>query len=60
VDGVARFGFGVAGDLPLAQLGQVQYSPEARHYQVRYRDPAAHCGPATFNFSAALRIEWAP
>jgi hypothetical protein len=38
----------------------VQYSPEARHYQVRYRDPAAHCGPATFNFSAALRIEWAP
>ncbi len=60
VDGVARFGFGVAGDLPLAQLGQVQYSPEARHYQVRYRDPAAHCGPATFNFSAALRVEWAP
>jgi hypothetical protein len=58
--GVARFGFGVAGDLPLSQLGQVQYSPESRHYQVRYRDPAAFCGPAYFNFSAALRVEWAP
>lgn len=60
IGGMARFGFGVAGDLALSQLGQVQYSPESRHYQVRYRDPAPHCGPATFNFSAALRVEWAP
>ncbi len=60
VGGVARFGFGVAGDPSLAQLGLVQYSPESRHYQVRYRDPVTYCSPASFNFSAALRIEWAP
>lgn len=60
VDGTARFGFGVAGDQTLSQLGAVLYSPDARHYQVRYRDGANHCTPATFNFSAALRVDWEP
>lgn len=59
-DGTARFGFAVPGDLLLSQLGAVLYSPDARHYQVRYRDASNWCTPAAFNFSSALRVDWEP
>lgn len=46
------------GEPRLALMGNVT-SPGTRYYQLWYRDDAAFCSTATFNFSNALRIDWA-
>lgn len=47
------------GDPSVHVRGAVTVAGE-RVYQVRYRNPAAFCTPATSNASNALRVLWAP
>ncbi len=48
-----------AGDLPVSVRGHVN-APGTRHYQARYRNPPAFCTAATFNYTNAVEILWAP
>jgi hypothetical protein len=48
-----------AGELPVSVKGAA-FPGATRHYQVWFRDLAAHCTPAQWNLSNALSITWAP
>lgn len=49
-----------AGDLPVSVRGMVPLTGAIRYYQGYYRNNAAFCSGATFNFTNALRITWTP
>ncbi|MBL8861059.1 MAG: hypothetical protein JNK02_03525 [Planctomycetes bacterium] len=57
--GNRSYGRGVPGDLPISVVGLVN-TPGTRYYQVWYRNAAAFCTPATFNFTNAYQINWTP
>lgn len=58
--GVAQYGFGIAGDVPVSVRGALPGGGGVRHYQVWYRNAAAFCTASTFNLSSALTIQWTP
>lgn len=47
------------GDAPISVQGSVT-TPGLRAYQAQYRDAASFCTPATFNFTSAFVVRWAP
>jgi hypothetical protein len=57
-NGAAQFPIGADPDLHVR--GQIPVSGGTRLYQVWYRNAASFCTPATFNFSNAFRVLWAP
>ncbi len=51
--------FPAAGDPPLTSAGGIGLDGGTRFYQAMYRNNAAFCTSATFNFSNGVRIVWA-
>jgi hypothetical protein len=49
------------GEPAISELGLIPPEGGGRYYQAWYRDPApGFCTPATFNFTNALHVVWAP
>lgn len=44
----------------ISTAGGIQTPWTSRFYTVRYRNAAAHCGPATFNVTNTLQVTWRP
>jgi hypothetical protein len=51
--------FPLSGNPSISVAGQVTPG-DVRHYQVWYRNPAAFCTSATFNFSNGSTVHWTP
>jgi hypothetical protein len=49
-----------AGDVPLSMRGAIPPFGGTRIYQVWFRNAAAFCTSATFNWSSGLAVSWAP
>jgi Tol biopolymer transport system component len=58
--GSTAFGFGVANDPLVSVKGFVPSIGGVRYYQVHYRDGAAFCTTASFNWTNAIEIIWVP
>lgn len=48
------------GDASISVQGAIAAPGTERFYQVWYRDPGAHCTPAVFNTTNAVRVLWLP
>lgn len=48
------------GDPALHVRGAIPAAGATRYYQAWYRNAASFCTPATFNFTSAVRVFWAP
>jgi hypothetical protein len=55
--GTASLGLG-AGDAPLSVTGSITTPGTTRVYQVWYRNSAAFCSSATFNFTNGYEVRW--
>jgi hypothetical protein len=55
--GVSSFPSGAQAHVSVA--GHVN-AGDVKHYQLWYRNPAAFCTSATFNFSNGLTVSWTP
>jgi hypothetical protein len=55
--GTASLGFG-AGDAPLSVSGAIPTPGTTRVHQVWYRNSAAFCSSATFNFTNGYEVRW--
>lgn len=61
-DSIGRraLGHGIAGDPAISVAGAVPAAGGVRYYQAWYRNPAAFCTSATFNWSNGLSVTWSP
>jgi hypothetical protein len=51
---------GVVSPVPISVRGGVPASGGTRYYQVRYRNAASFCTPATYNFTSGAIVTWHP